>query len=111
MMLDSWEQLHYVLIDIMKIDHQTLHKIAHLARLEVKPEEEAEMIESLESVLSWMAQLDSIDTNDIEPLTHISEELNVMREDTVGQHLSRTDALQNAPSQDGTYFRVPKVIE
>ena len=109
-MLGFWVRLHYASIK-MKIDQQTLHKIAHLSRLEVKPEEETELIASLESVLSWMEQLDSIDTTGVEPLTHISEELNVFREDVVGEHLSRKDALQNAPSQDGTYFRVPKVIE
>lgn len=95
----------------MQIDKDTLHKIAHLARLEVKPEEEAPLLKSLESVLSWMEQLDELDTTDVAPLTHISEEINVMREDVVGNHLPRKQALVNAPSQDGTYFRVPKVIE
>lgn len=95
----------------MKIDHPTLHKIAHLARIEIKPEEEAEMISSLESVLSWMEQLDEVDTTGVEPLTHISETLNVMREDVVGTHLPREKALKNAPTKTGEYFGVPKVIE
>ena len=64
----------------MKIDQQTLQKIAHLSRLEVKPEEETELIASLESVLSWMEQLDSIDTTGVEPLTHISEMINLHRQ-------------------------------
>ena len=46
----------------MQIDKDTLHKIAHLARLEVKPEEEAPLLKSLESVLSWMEQLYELDT-------------------------------------------------
>jgi aspartyl-tRNA(Asn)/glutamyl-tRNA(Gln) amidotransferase subunit C len=95
----------------MKIDQQALHKIAHLARLEVKPEEEEKLINSLENVLSWMEHLDEIDTTGVEPLRHISAELNVMREDVVGNHLSREKGLLNAPSKDDTYFRVPKVIE
>jgi aspartyl-tRNA(Asn)/glutamyl-tRNA(Gln) amidotransferase subunit C len=95
----------------MKIDQATLHKIAHLSRLEITPAEEPALIESLERVLSWMEQLEEIDTTGVEPLTHISTEINVMREDTIGQHLSREKGLLNAPSKDDTYFRVPKVIE
>lgn len=95
----------------MQIDKDTLHKIAHLARLEIKPEEEAPLLESLVSVLSWMEHLNELNTDDVAPLTHISSEINVMREDTIGNHLSREKGLLNAPSQDGTYFRVPKVIE
>jgi aspartyl-tRNA(Asn)/glutamyl-tRNA(Gln) amidotransferase subunit C len=95
----------------MQIDKDTLHKIAHLARLEITPEEEAPLLESLVNVLSWMEHLNELDTTDVAPLTHISSEINVMREDTVGNHLPREKGLLNAPSQDGVYFRVPKVIE
>lgn len=95
----------------MQIDKETLHKIANLARLEIKPEEEAPLLQSLENVLSWMEQLNELDTDNVPPLTHISSEINVMREDVVGQHLPREQGLANAPSQDGVYFKVPKVIE
>jgi aspartyl-tRNA(Asn)/glutamyl-tRNA(Gln) amidotransferase subunit C len=95
----------------MKIDQSALHKIAHLSRLEITAAEEPALIQSLESVLSWMEQLEEIDTTGVEPLTHISTEINVMREDTVGQHLSREKGLLNAPSRDLAYFKVPKVIE
>lgn len=95
----------------MKVDHDTLQKIAHLARLEVRPEEEAAILDSLNEVLTWMEQLNELDTTGVEPLTHISEEQNVMRDDVVGQHLPREQALSNAPQQDGTFFQVPKVLE
>lgn len=95
----------------MQIDKATLHKIANLARLEITPEEEAPLLQSLENVLSWMEHLNELDTDNVAPLTHISSEINVMREDVVGNHLPREQGLYNAPSQDGIYFRVPKVIE
>lgn len=95
----------------MKVDHETLHKIAHLARLEVKPEEEAELLNSLNSVLTWMEQLNEVDTTGVEPLTHMSTEVNVLRDDTIGNHLSREQALANAPKHDGQFFQVPKVLE
>ncbi|KAA9349683.1 Asp-tRNA(Asn)/Glu-tRNA(Gln) amidotransferase subunit GatC [Larkinella humicola] len=95
----------------MKVDHETLHKIAHLARLDVRPEEEQPLIDSLNEVLTWMEQLNEIDTTGVEPLTHISAEINVLREDIVGHQLPRQQALENAPDKTDTYFQVPKVIE
>lgn len=95
----------------MKIDQEALRKVAHLARLEVKPEEETALLNSMESVLSWMEQLNEIDTEGVEPLTHMMDEVNSWREDVSSNNLSRSEALANAPSQDGTYIKVPKVIE
>ncbi|SOD96633.1 Asp-tRNA(Asn)/Glu-tRNA(Gln) amidotransferase subunit GatC [Spirosoma fluviale] len=95
----------------MKVDHETLHKIAHLARLEVKPDEEAALLNSLNGVLTWMEQLNEVDTTGVEPLTHMSDEVNVLREDVAGNHLSREKALSNAPQHDDHFFEVPKVLE
>lgn len=95
----------------MKVDQETLHKIANLARLEVQPHEEAELLASLNSVLTWMEQLNEVDTTGVEPLTHISDETNILREDIVGNHLPRQQALSNAPQHDEQFFEVPKVLE
>jgi aspartyl-tRNA(Asn)/glutamyl-tRNA(Gln) amidotransferase subunit C len=95
----------------MHIDSEALHKIAHLARLEVGPDEEAALLDSLSSVLTWMEQLNELDTSAVEPLTHLTEGTNVLREDEAQETLSTAQALTNAPSQDGTYVRVPKVLE
>ena len=95
----------------MKVDQETLQKIAHLARLDVQPEEEAELLNSLNGVLTWMEQLNEVDTTGIEPLTHISAETNVLRDDAVGNHLPREQALANAPQHNGQFFEVPKVLE
>ena len=95
----------------MKVDQQALQKIAHLARLEVRPEEESDLLNSLNGVLTWMEQLAEVDTAGVEPLTHISPETNVLRDDVVGNHLSRTQALANAPQHDEQFFEVPKVLD
>lgn len=95
----------------MKVDQEALQKIAHLARLEVRPEEEAELLHSLNGVLTWMEQLNEVDTTGVEPLTHISGETNVLRDDVVGNHLPRQQALANAPQHDEQFFEVPKVLE
>lgn len=95
----------------MQVDKETLAKIAHLARLDVSPDEEAALLHSLNGVLTWMEQLNEVDTTGVEPLTHLSEELNVLRTDVVANQLPREQALANAPRQDGTFFLVPKVLE
>lgn len=95
----------------MKIDHEALQKIAHLARLEVKPEEEEALLTSMDSALTWMEQLNELDTEGVEPLTHVTDAVNNWREDVAHNTLSREDGLKNAPSHDDIYLKVPKVIE
>jgi aspartyl-tRNA(Asn)/glutamyl-tRNA(Gln) amidotransferase subunit C len=95
----------------MNITRETLQKIAHLARLNVAPTEEAELVNSLNNVLTWMEQLSEVTTTGVEPLMHLSDEVNVLRSDTPGQHLPREQALANAPQQNGVFFEVVKVMD
>lgn len=95
----------------MKVDSETLQKIAHLARLDLDPAEEGALLESLNGVLTWMEQLNELDTTGVEPLTHISDGLNVLREDIVAHQLPREQTLVNAPQHDEQFFQVPNVME
>ncbi len=95
----------------MNADRETLRKMAHLARLELKEEDETHMLNDLNRILTWVEKLSEIDTSNVEPLTHVTEDMNVMRDDVVSETLPREKALQNAPKHDGKHFRVPKVIE
>ncbi len=65
----------------------------------------------MNKILDWMEKLNEVDTSDVEPLMHMSAEMNVFREDVVQEHLDHKKALINAPKKDSDYFRVPKVIE
>lgn len=65
----------------------------------------------MSQILDWVEKLNELDTDEIEPLTTMSSEVNDMREDQVGRHLSHESALKNAPKRDSNYFRVPKVLE
>lgn len=95
----------------MNIDKESLQKIAHLSRLELPESAEKEMMDSLNSVLTWMEELNEINTDNVKPLIHMSLEVNALREDKVIPNISREQGLKNAPKQDGEYFRVPKVME
>ncbi|MEJ2003658.1 MAG: Asp-tRNA(Asn)/Glu-tRNA(Gln) amidotransferase subunit GatC [Cyclobacteriaceae bacterium] len=95
----------------MKIDKELLNKTAHLARLEFNENSAEDMMKDMSEILTWVEKLNEIDTSDVAPLTTMSHEVNVMREDIVGEHLDHDKALKNAPEKDSDYFRVPKVLE
>ena len=95
----------------MKVTRDTLKKIAHLARLDFEKEGEKEMIDSLSEILTWVDMLNEVDTEGIEPLINMSQEVNVFRKDETGEPLDHQKGLKNAPDKDDDYFRVPKVIE
>ncbi|MEN7550132.1 Asp-tRNA(Asn)/Glu-tRNA(Gln) amidotransferase subunit GatC [Rapidithrix thailandica] len=95
----------------MKIEKADLEKIAHLARLNFNEEDEGKMLQSINEIVEWVGKLEEVDTEGVEPLTHMSEEQNVLREDEVKNHLSREAGLKNAPRKDKQFIRVPKVLE
>lgn len=95
----------------MKIDRATLEKIAHLARLELDEKEVPKLLEDMSRMISFVEKLKEVDTTGVEPLTTMSHEINAVREDEIKNQLSTDDVLKNAPDQEGSYFRVPKVIE
>jgi aspartyl-tRNA(Asn)/glutamyl-tRNA(Gln) amidotransferase subunit C len=95
----------------MSVNKETIHKIAHLARLEFDDAKEEQMAKELSNILEWMETLNQVNTDNVKPLTHMSAEINVLREDAVKEGLSHKEALFNAPKKDSDYFRVPKVLE
>ena len=95
----------------MKIDRTLLDKIAHLSRLDFDEKDAEKMMEDMSEIVEWVEKLKEVDTEGVEPLTTMSFEVNVMREDQVKPHMSHEDALKNAPKKDDQFFRVPKVLE
>ena len=95
----------------MKVDKETLKKVAHLARLEIKPEEEDQLLEDMSEILTWVEKLREVDTEGVEPLTHMTQEVNILRADRAEHSIEREEALKNAPAQDGKFFTVPKVLK
>ncbi|HKK75878.1 MAG TPA: Asp-tRNA(Asn)/Glu-tRNA(Gln) amidotransferase subunit GatC [Saprospiraceae bacterium] len=95
----------------MQIDHSLILRLEHLARLELSKDERATIRQDLNDILTMVEQLQDLPTDEVEPLVYLNPDVNVWREDQVKDQVSRTAALKNAPSQDGTYFTVPKVID
>ncbi|TGE10369.1 Asp-tRNA(Asn)/Glu-tRNA(Gln) amidotransferase subunit GatC [Hymenobacter fodinae] len=95
----------------MSTDLATLRKLAHLARLEFDENKEQQMLGDLNKILDWVDQLRQLDTSNVEPLVHLSHEINVLRPDEAHNTVSHQEGLRNAPRKDSDYFRVPKVLE
>jgi aspartyl-tRNA(Asn)/glutamyl-tRNA(Gln) amidotransferase subunit C len=95
----------------MNIDKDTLHKMAHLSRLEINPDQEAKLLSEMTMMVNFVEKLNELDTEGVAPLTTMSQEVNALREDVVKPHLDHERALANAPKKDAHYFRVPKVLE
>jgi len=95
----------------MEINNETVDKLAKLAKLEFSAEEKENIKQDLSRIITWIDKLNELDTEKVEPLIYMSNEVNVLREDTVNNSVSHEDALKNAPKKDSDYFRVPKVLD
>jgi aspartyl-tRNA(Asn)/glutamyl-tRNA(Gln) amidotransferase subunit C len=98
-----------------KVTVEVVERVAELANLELTPEESVAMVRDLNSILEYVAQLSELDTSKVEPLAQVTELVHAgrgrLREDTLAPSLDRATVLSQAPETDGTFFKVPKVIE
>ena len=95
----------------MKVNNKLVEHLAHLSRLDFDDDSKEKMKFDFEKMLDFVAKLEEVDTENVEPLSFMSSELNVLREDKVEQLLTQEQALQNAPVNDTDYIRIPKVID
>jgi aspartyl-tRNA(Asn)/glutamyl-tRNA(Gln) amidotransferase subunit C len=93
------------------IEHAEVQRIAQLSHLRLEADEITTLAHQLTDILDYVAQLNEVDTDGIEPLSHVHEQVNQLREDIVKPSLAREAALKNAPESDGAYFKVPRVIK
>jgi aspartyl-tRNA(Asn)/glutamyl-tRNA(Gln) amidotransferase subunit C len=95
----------------MALDKATVARIASLARIKVAEEEQARIAGELTAILSWIEQLNEVDTNGVEPMTSVAQMKLPMRDDKVDDGNIRDKLLANAPQQARGFFAVPKVVE
>jgi aspartyl-tRNA(Asn)/glutamyl-tRNA(Gln) amidotransferase subunit C len=95
----------------MEVTDALIEKTAQLARLQFNAEEKEQIKQDLQRMIAFVEKLHELKMDDSEPLLHMTEETNVLREDMVIPSISREEALQNAPQHDGIFFKVPKVIK
>lgn len=92
----------------MEISKEKIKHLAHLSRLELSDAEIDAMQGDMSKILDFVAQVEKLDLDGVEPLTQMSTSVNVMRSDEVANMISKEEALKNAPDANSDYFRVSK---
>jgi len=95
----------------MNINDEMIDKLANLARLEFNEEEKEEIKNDLRKMIGFIDKLNELDTTGVEPLLHMSDNVNILRGDKVSGMITQEEALKNAPLHDDQFFKVPKVIK
>lgn len=93
------------------ITDEIIEYVAALAKLELKPEEKEKARQDLDDIISYMGIMNELDTEAVEPLTHVFPIQNVFREDVVTNQPDRVNLLANAPVKKDGCFVVPKTVE
>jgi aspartyl-tRNA(Asn)/glutamyl-tRNA(Gln) amidotransferase subunit C len=95
----------------LKLDTNTINKIAKLARIRLSDKEANELLKDMNSILDWVEQLNEVNTDSVEPLTNISSSTLPKRKDEAEDVNTSDEILQNSPDKLEGYFAVPKVVE
>ena len=95
----------------MEVNDALIEKLAHLAKLTFNDSEREEIKHDLRRMIAFVEKINELDLEAVEPLMHMSDEINVLREDEIKGSISREEALKNAPLHDEQFFKVPKVIK
>ena len=95
----------------MEVNDEMINKLAHLARLQFSSLEKEAIKHDLHKMIQFVEKLNEVDTNGIIPLLHMSEGINVLREDEIKGSIERSAGLKNAPKHNREFFKVPKVIK
>ncbi|GAB3010073.1 Asp-tRNA(Asn)/Glu-tRNA(Gln) amidotransferase subunit GatC [Niabella terrae] len=95
----------------MEVNDALVDKLAHLSKLSFSENEKDQIAADLKKMIGFVEKLNELELEAVAPLMHMSEEINVLREDTVQGSISREAGLKNAPATDGQFILVPKVIK
>ena len=95
----------------MEVNNKLIQDLSRLAKLKFDEQAADKMKGDLDKIIGFVDKLSEIDTDGIEPLIYLSEEVNVLRVDEIKHQVSQETALKNAPQKDSDYFKVPTVLK
>lgn len=95
----------------MKITDETIQYVSALAKLELSAQEQEKAKVDLENIINYMNTMNELDTDTVEPMSHVFPIKSVFRDDVVVNQEDRENLLMNAPEQKDGCFRVPKTVE
>lgn len=95
----------------MSLDKAAVAKIAKLARLKMEPDRQEAMASELNRILSFVEELQAVNTDNVPPMTSVTPMKLRHREDVVTDGGQPEAVLKNAPQRQGDFYTVPKVVE
>jgi len=95
----------------MEVTTALVEKLANLSRLYFTEEEMKGYTSDLQNIISFVDKLNEVDTTGIDPVLHMGDAVNALRDDEIKGSVSREDALLNSPIKDNQFFKVPTVIK
>ena len=95
----------------IKVDDQLIDDLSKLAKLNFDKKASKKIKSDLNIILSFIDAISELDTDKIDPLIYMSDEVNILRSDKIKNELSQEEALKNAPQKDSDYFKVPTVLK
>lgn len=93
-----------------KIERDEVRRVAHLARLELTPQEEDALTTQLSSILEYFEQLSELETSDVPPTARAIDVSNVTRADRLQPCPDREAILDCAPDREDDFFKVPQIM-
>jgi len=94
-----------------KVDKKTVEYVANLARINLAQEEKEALTKQLSKILDYIDKLEEVDTAQLEPMRNLHDAKGALRKDEAKLSEQRERILDNSPSREGDYFKIPKVIE
>lgn len=94
-----------------RISSEQVKHVANLARLSISEEEAETFTKQLDAMISFAEQLNELNTDHVEPTSHVLDMKNVMREDIAQEGLSQNEVLKNTPDHQDGQVKVPSIIE
>lgn len=95
----------------MKITKEEIQNLGHLSRLEISDQMMETTEKALNDILDYVAELETLDLEGVQPMAHAVQLTNVLRKDEVKPSLEHEQALRNAPESEDGYFKVPRVVQ
>ncbi|HAF26398.1 MAG TPA: Asp-tRNA(Asn)/Glu-tRNA(Gln) amidotransferase GatCAB subunit C [Lachnospiraceae bacterium] len=92
------------------ISDETIEYVGILAKLDLSGEEKERAKKDIEEMLDYIDKLNELDTDGVEPMSHVSDVVNVFREDVVTGTDDRDELLKNAPEQKDGMYVVPSTF-
>lgn len=93
-----------------RISKDQVKHVANLARLAITEDEAETFTKQLDAIITFAEQLNELDTENVEPTSHVLDIKNVLREDVAKAGLPQEEVLKNAPEQQNGQFKVPAIL-